>query len=48
MSKAIFPTWVYHAKHEAKVVQSDVAEELYKNGWEDSPAKCKQEKEVKK
>jgi len=47
MSKEIFPTWVYHAEHEARVVQSDVAEELYKDGWEDSPAKCKP-KEKKK
>ena len=33
-------TWVYHIKHDAKIVSSNEAKELYKNGWEDSPAKC--------
>lgn len=36
-----FPTWVYHAEHAAKVVQSDIAEKLCEGEWEDSPAKCK-------
>lgn len=35
------PTWVYHKHHEAKIVDSDEAKALYKQGWKDSPAKCK-------
>ncbi len=41
MSKETCPTWVYHREKPAKIVQSDEAEELYKSGWKDSPAKCK-------
>ena len=33
------PTWVYHPKQEAKIVDSDEAATLYKQGWADSPAK---------
>ncbi len=32
--------WVYHISESAKVVKSDEAKALYKDGWEDSPAKC--------
>lgn len=37
----IYKTWVYHSEHEPKIVNSDEAEVLYGEGWEDSPAKCK-------
>ena len=32
--------WVYHATEEAKIVDSETAEELYKQGWCDHPDKC--------
>ena len=32
-----FETWVYHALHEAKTVNSSEAKILYKQGWRDSP-----------
>ena len=34
------PTWVYHKTEAAKIVGSDEAKKLYKEGWVDSPAKC--------
>ncbi len=39
--KAPEPTWVYHPTAAAKIVMSDEAKALYKDGWFDSPAKCK-------
>ena len=38
--KELVRTWVYHPDHAAKIVMSDEAKELYKDGWFDSPAKC--------
>ncbi len=40
MAKELFEVWVYHPKELAKVVKSDEAKALYKDGWFDSPAKC--------
>jgi hypothetical protein len=37
----IYKVWIYHSEHEPKIVNSDEAEKLYSEGWEDSPAKCK-------
>lgn len=31
--------WVYHPHEEAKIVNSDEAENLYENGWFDTPSK---------
>ena len=33
--------WVYHATEDAKIVSGEEAEELYKQGWADSPAAFK-------
>jgi len=43
MAKELFDCWVYHKEHAAKIVKSDEAKKLYGQGWEDSPAKCKEE-----
>lgn len=32
-------TWVYHKTESPKLVMSAEAEELYKDGWADTPAK---------
>jgi Tfp pilus assembly protein PilP len=34
-------TWVYHATEKPKIVTRSQAEELYENGWADTPAKFK-------
>ena len=45
--KDLFDVWVYHVEHGSKIVKSDEAEELFKKGWVDSPAKFKKEKKAK-
>ena len=32
-----YRTWVYHETEEPKIVDSEDAQELYDNGWKDSP-----------
>lgn len=34
-------TWLYHSKHDAKIIDTDIddLEDLWKQGWRDSPAK---------
>ena len=43
-----YQTWVYHIKHDPKIVLFSEAKELYKNGCEDSPAKCIEKPVIKK
>ncbi len=33
-----YPTWVYHPKQDAKIVEASEAKRLYTRGWFDSPA----------
>ena len=42
-----FQTWVYHSKHEPKIVLFSEAQKLFKSGWKDSPAKCIEKKSKK-
>ncbi len=39
--------WVYHAEHEAKVVEESEYFKLLENGWVDNPGKCVKSDEVK-
>ena len=34
------PTFLYHKDHEPRCVDSDLEEEMIKEGWADSPAKA--------
>ncbi len=36
-------TWVYHETEKAKIVTMEEAEELYKDGWADTPAAFKED-----
>lgn len=35
----LFKRWIYHAKQQPKIINSDEYEEHEKEGWADSPAK---------
>jgi len=39
-----FPMWIYHQKNEAKIIDSKDFDACKKQGWQDSPAKCKSKK----
>lgn len=40
--------WVYHKDSQAKIIDSEYYEEAKEGGWEDSPAKLKQQKKQQK
>lgn len=41
MTPIRYPKWLYHAEHEARIVDGEEAHEALGPGWEESPADLK-------